>query len=106
MILVKEGNIVLTRGDTATINLDLKQGGQDFKPTADTEIIFSAKKSYGADTYAIHKKLSGGIIQIDHMDTQNLDVGDYVYDVQVRMGEQVNTVCSGKLKLTADVTRD
>ena len=42
MLKVDDGNITLTRGDTAVIDLDIKVNGQPYDFSSNDKVIFSA----------------------------------------------------------------
>lgn len=93
MLQVKGYNIIMTRGDTARINLTiLDADGNPYTPSEGDVIKFSVKKSWQDTEYAIQKTITD-TIHIEPADTAGLDIGDYVYDVQIALENgDVNTI--------------
>lgn len=107
MLKVDDGNITLTRGDTAVIDLDIKVNGQPYDFSSNDKVVFSLKESYDDQSYIMQRQLTNHLLTFSHADTNNLDVGTYVYDVQLSFHDgQVVTYGPYKLKLTNDITRD
>lgn len=99
--------INLTRGDTLAFGFELE--GIDEVD----EVFFSVKKDLSDTGYIIHKSLGNGItktsdgytVRVSPEDTQNLDLGQYFYDMQITVDTDVYTVIKGILNLTFDVTK-
>jgi hypothetical protein len=108
MVSIEGNQIKLTRGDTAVIKLAFLINKLPYIQKPADKVIFSVKESYDSDTYMIHKEVQNCTLGISHEDTQKLEVGTYVWDVQVTVAEtgQVATVGPGKIKILADVTSD
>ena len=78
--------IKLTRGDTAKIQLELYQSnGSRYHPNVRDVIRFAAKKKYTDETVLIHKVIPNDslVLQLDPVDTKDLQFGEYVYDVEI-----------------------
>lgn len=106
MLNLENENITLTREDTAVIQLDINVNGNPYDFNENDKIIFSVKQSYDDTDYVLQRQLNSKYVTISHDDTNNLEVGTYVYDVQISFADgQVVTYGPGKFKLTADVTR-
>jgi hypothetical protein len=107
MLKVDDGNITLTRGDTAVIDLDIKVNGRPYDFNQSDKIIFSMKESYDDQSYIMQRQLTNHLLTFSHTDTNSLEAGTYVYDVQLSFADgQVVTYGPYKLKLVNDVTRD
>lgn len=96
--------IILTRGDTAALNLSfIKEDGTELEFSKAT---FSMKNSFDDKDYVLqinaneHKQ-----ILFEHNLTQNLNYGSYVYDVELTLidGSTITPII-GKFKLKPDVT--
>lgn len=98
--------IYLTRGDTASIIFSAKDyDGNDFHPTVNDRLIFSAAKKVGEEPLIeIINKMEDNeedfwTVQLNPEHTENLSFGKYAYDVQIEMRnsssgdlETVNTI--------------
>lgn len=97
----------MIRGDTGTIDVNISANGVPYHILDTDKIVFSVKKSYETDTYAMQKTAESGKFKLLHTDTNELSAGNYVWDMQLTTGAgDVVTVGPGKLKLLADVTRE
>ena len=94
MLTVKRNKISLTRGDTASLKLILKnEKGEIYKLNGGESIVFTLKKSPNSDVVIIQKKLENNEFRINSSDTHNLEYGPYVYDIQLTNDNNlVNTV--------------
>lgn len=84
MLEVKGQNILLTRGDTAALTLTLEG---DYVPDG-TEMKFTIKKA-PTDSRALVMKTvetesNRAVLALEPGDTQQLQPGQYVYDVRVK----------------------
>lgn len=105
-------NLKMTRGDSSRIGMSIT--GLD---TAPEEVIFSVKKAYSSEEYIVQKTLDDGIedesengsmvyaIKIEPEDTEDLQYGAYVYDVEFTMHGDRKTLVVGKFEVLPDVTR-
>lgn len=110
-------NIEITRGDTCYVARQLFDEEDNIlilNPVTDT-VNFTVRKNMESEA-VIHKDLSDGItikddgvieIIISPTDTQDLDFGEYGFDIEVTIGKDeeipfVKTVNSGKFILTDD----
>ena len=103
MLTIEDGVISLTRGDTGYIQLAFDYDWQD----GDT-VTLSVKKDYEDEEYVFQRVVAGGqIITIYPTDTQELEYGNYVYDVQVNttLDEVFTVIGPNKFKITKEVTR-
>ena len=78
-------------------------------------IFFSCKTKQTDTSYAFQKTLEDGIYNIEGYkygvriapeDTENLNVGTYYYDLEIRSNSDVYTLLNGQLTLEQDITRD
>lgn len=68
--------------------------------------IFSVKKNINDTEYILQKQIVDGLLKFEHEDTNTLDAGDYVFDIQVVYDGEIETPLIGTFKLIADVTRE
>lgn len=96
MLAIDENNnITLTRGDSASITVSLKNpDGTDYELQTGDELIFTVKHNCITEDIIIQKDISSnGIIILQPSDTNDLLYGVYFYDVQLtRANGSVNTV--------------
>lgn len=106
--------IELTRGDTCCLKFArLNNRNEIIKEKAD-EVYFTVKPFIGAKKYDFQKRLSDNTITftddgyyhftIESNDTDNLPIGDYYFDIEVKIGNYVKTISKGKLNLTYEIT--
>lgn len=107
MFNIKGSDIFLTRGDTAYIQLSLKQNGQTYEPSQGDVIRFAVKKKYTDETAIINKQIPTDtlLLHIEPSDTATLGMNDiYVYDMELTdaLGN-VDTFIGGKLTILPEV---
>lgn len=95
-------HIELTRGDTAILSITV-----DGYTAQDGDVLrFAMKKRY-EDTQPILIKnvdLDAMTFRIEHADTESLEFGEYVFDIELTRGEDVYTVIpEGTLTLRKEV---
>ena len=105
MATINGKTIKMVRGDTAVIELSLTINNSYYNMQPGDIAVFSVKEDYDSEIL-LQKRLDGNKIELEHADTQNLDIGSYVWDVEFTQSKtgQVATIGPGKLILTADVT--
>ena len=96
MLAIDENNnITLTRGDSASISVTLKNpDGTDYNLQSGDELLFTVKYNCITEDIIIQKDIStDAIINLIPSDTKDLLYGEYFYDVQLtRANGSVNTV--------------
>ena len=107
MYTVVDNYIRLTRGDTFRAQVSIfTVEGEPYVPEPGDLITFSVKKRYTSKNVVISKTVPNGtlILELEPTDTANLDVGVYVYDVDIIFPSgRKDTFIKGKLKLTPEV---
>ena len=90
--IAANGEITLTRGDTARLTVTLKDdAGQPYTVQNDDVVTLTVKKEYEDETALIEKKVTGGnTFHIKPEDTKGLAFGKYKYDVQVTTADGDN----------------
>lgn len=102
----------LTRGDTGQYKFQRLDADGQVITTAPTAMYFTVKKSYQSATAEVQKTLDDMTIDedsywhftLDPEDTEALDIGNYVYDIEVTTEGVVSTIAKGTLKLLAEAT--
>lgn len=96
MLAIDENNnITLTRGDSASISVALKNpDGTYYNLQSGDELLFTVKYNCITEDIIIQKDIStDAIINLIPSDTKDLLYGEYFYDVQLtRANGSVNTV--------------
>lgn len=101
--------ITIPRGDTLSFNFQVY--GEE---TSLDDAIFTIKKNFDGDP-SVQIKLGSGIsdlgdglyvVRIDPVETEDLPVGKYHYDLRLYKGSDVFTVLRGIYELVNDATRD
>ena len=83
MLKVDEQNgITLTRGDSATLEVVIKDGEETYDYSGDV-VKFGVKRSPFDAECVLEKTVEDGKIVLEPEDTETLEFGDYVYDVQL-----------------------
>lgn len=102
-------NITMTRGDSASIPITLKRGGEDYTPVEGDTIRFAMKKAYKDpdDQVLVNKAIPTDtmILEIEPEDTKGLPMGkQYVYDIEfVSATGKVDTFVRGIIELGNEV---
>lgn len=80
----KNGEIMLTRGDTARLNVNINNDSQPYEISADDELKMTVKRNVRDEDIGFQKVVKGGtLIHIKPEDTAGLGFGKYVYDIQL-----------------------
>ena len=95
---VDNKKILLIRGDTGTVNIN-------FSEEVETA-VFSVKRNITDVEYILQKDITEGVLNFEHSDTNDLQPGKYVFDIQVSYDGIVDTPLIGTLEIIADVTRE
>ncbi|MEF9983687.1 MAG: hypothetical protein RR806_03115 [Oscillospiraceae bacterium] len=91
----KTNAIYLTRGDTAPFNVDILDAKNKRYTPTDTDIFILTVKKNATDNLPLIFKNNVGKASFifESADTQKLDIGEYVYDIQLKFDEKtVNTI--------------
>lgn len=84
MLTVTGNSIFLTRGDSAELTLSLTDSqGSPYDFSGDT-VRFGVKRNAFDAECVIEKTVTDGKITFAPEDTESLEFGDYLYDVEVR----------------------
>lgn len=108
MLKIDGHRITLTRGDTMTITLTLKQGEQTYTPEEGDVIRFALARGYvGEPAYSLIKEVTVPndtlTFTLASTDTA-LEYREYNYDIQVTHSDgSVDTFISSTLTITGEV---
>ena len=105
----------LIRGDTISLKFQRKTQNQEVITEKPDKMYFTVKNSYKHKEVRLQKSLTAGTIiyneednyyymTIEPEDTNDLNYGTYVYDIEVIVGNIVKTIAIGELKITKEVT--
>ena len=100
-------SLIITRGDTGILNLDLKQhNGEQYTVAEGDNCVLTVKRSVNNAEVLFQKELTDGQFIIEPSDTENLDYGTYKYDVQLTTADgKVDTVITpADFKVETEVT--
>ena len=103
-------NITMVKGDTLAFNAEVFYN--DGEPVTVDSAYFTCKKRPASDDIVFQKSLEGGITQEDGLitvriapeDTIEADAGQYFYDFQIGVGNDIYTILIGMLSLEQNVT--
>lgn len=82
MLKVENNEIYLTRGDEATLTLEVESDGQPYDFSGET-VIFSLKRCPDDPKPLIQKTFVNGSVTLLPGDTDDLPFGQYLYDVTI-----------------------
>lgn len=104
----RNNKITLTKGDSfySVINVVSSTSREPYVPEEGDEIRFAMKKNYSDAECLIEKDIDTEdlILHLAPGDTKSLEVGDYVYDIQLTTASgDVDTFIVAKLVLTKEV---
>lgn len=103
-------NLSMIRGDTLAFTIEIEGLEDDLD-----SCYFSCKKTINDDEYTFQKSLEDGItkvetgkykVRIAPEDTHNLEVGNYIYDLQIGIGSDIHTVMIGSLDIEKEITEE
>lgn len=82
---IVRNHILLTRGDTAVIEIKLhNRTHRPYNIRDGDELVFTLKDSTRSNNVILQKTACENQIKIEANDTKELRYGDYVYDVQLK----------------------
>lgn len=87
MLKVEDYTIYLVRGDSAYLQVIVyNQNGTQYIVKDDDELVFSMKKKITDNNYSLQKQCDiNGYMYLEPEDTEVLEPGRYVYDVQLTL---------------------
>lgn len=107
--VLSDGTVKLTRGDTARLNVSIKNStlDEDYILAEDDMLTLTVKKTVKDSDYLLQKVLTGSSsFTIDPKDTENLPYGSYKYDVQLTTaaGDVYTVIEPSSFAITYEVT--
>lgn len=105
-----EINLAMVKGDTKQFTVEI--GGLTDSLNS---CYFSVKKQYYDEDYVFQKSLQNGITEIEPgkirvriapEDTKTEELGVYLYDLQIGIGDDIYTVMRGELKIVYEITEE
>lgn len=100
--------ITFTKGDTFKALITMNTDTGTYIPVEGDLVRFAMKKDYTDSTALILKTIPNDtqILTIDSGDTESLEVGEYVYDIQITYanGDVDTFIDRGTLELTEEVS--
>lgn len=112
-----QSGLSMIRGDSATFHFHREDVNGTIIRETPTDVFFTVKNTFDDQPFVIQKKMSDGTITEDsnyeyHItilpeDTNNLEFGEYVYDVEVirnAEGTDKQTISKGSFTLETEVT--
>lgn len=101
-------NIILTRGDTLTLTVELTKDGEAYVPEQGDVIRFALSKGYLGEPgyeFKLDKTIPNDTLTFTLSSTETaLDYRSYNYDIQVTHSDGcVDTFVSAKLTITGEV---
>lgn len=99
MLKIDGNNIYLTRGDSATLSLEVTdQEGNPYEPKEGDEFIFSVKNNDLVVPYELTKKFNSELdIYITSEESSNFNFGVYLFDIKLVNSGVVDTFIIGNL---------
>lgn len=111
LYIESNGAIKLTRGDTARLTVNIKQqpGGETYEIQPTDILTLSIRKKPTDAPIVVQKVITGfGTFHIEPSDTEGLEFGKYVYDVQIKneFGDIYTVIVPTRFELLEEVTYD
>ena len=106
-------NLKMVRGDTFSFAIEYEF---DDKSKQDLDTCYlSCKKNFDDNNYIFQKSIGSGISKVDDNqyrvriapeDTDSIDIGNYFYDLQIGLNNDIFTILKGVLKIEREITED
>ena len=101
----------ITRGDTKALKFQRKANGEPILTMAN-KVYFTVKLNYKEKEALFQKTIDDMTFDasgyyhftINPEDTNNLDYGDYVYDLEIKTDNYTKTISKGAFSVTNEVT--
>jgi len=102
----------ITRGDTSAYKFQCKNSSGEVILDRADKVYFTVKKSYEDSAAVLQKTIDDMTFDqegnyhftIEASDTEMLDYGTYVYDIEITRGSVVKTISQGNFKITYEAT--
>lgn len=106
--------IIMPRGDIYPVRFQIFETEEQQTEIDFTQIYMSCKKSFNDNGVLFQKTLTGGTItklgpgdyqfKIEPQDTNNLQFGEYVFDIELIYEDEIKQTICGTLRLSEEVT--
>ena len=86
MVKIRNNKISITRGDTLETKVSIEMdNGEDYIPSEEDQIRFALKQDYDDEEPLIVKVIPYDtlILRLEAAETKELEVGRYVYDIEL-----------------------
>lgn len=94
--ILNESDIMLTRGDTAAIQLTITdEQGEEYQIKEGDSVYLTIKDTYMTEGYLVRKVLEDGFFTFRSEDTINMNFGSYDYDIRLINSSITVTVLTG-----------
>ena len=90
--ILNNSDIMLTRGDTAAIQLTITD---EHEIKSGDKVYLTIKYAYMTDGYLVQKELQNGVFGFNSEDTINMNFGSYDYDIRLENSSMTATVLKG-----------
>lgn len=107
MFRIANNVITMTRGDTGSFSVTIKQNDGTTYDYSDDTVLFTVKENCYTTEIIFQKVVKyGEDVVIEHEDTKNLFYGDYWYDVQLTGGggSVMTVIVPTKIRIMKEVT--
>lgn len=107
MLATVDNNIYLTRGDTADINVIIKDNnGEVYNMQSGDVLRFTIKINCITTDIVIQKTVTNNTISLDPEDTENLNYGSYWFDLELTTagGDVYTVLAPHRFNLCDEVT--
>lgn len=104
-------NMKMVKGDTLSFGVEIEGNTQDLDSA-----YFSCKKDIDSSDYIFRKSLNDGIwkdstgennviygVRVAPEDTEELEAGNYYYDMEIGINDDIFTILKGVLTIEKDV---
>nr|DAR54804.1 MAG TPA: hypothetical protein [Caudoviricetes sp.] len=103
-------NIKITKGDSFSFIFEVENMEQELKTA-----YFTCKNNADEKAKLFQKSLTNGItkleggkyiVKLSPRDTELIEVGQYPYDLQIGVDDEIYTIIKGNLMIDYDVTKE
>lgn len=113
MLIINGNKVRMTRGDSVYLTVEITstangEQGEAYEIAADDTLTLTMRKNIRSDRIAMMKIMKGSAsFRIAPEDTEGLDTGCYVYDVQLRTadGDVYTVIAPETWVIDGEVTR-
>lgn len=96
MLNISGKNILLTKGNTGIIEIELYKDGEHYTLKSSEYITFNVRRNNDFNTIVMTKRLDSNLLVLIPSDTISLSFGEYDYDFTFYGTDIVDTFITGK----------